>query len=205
MIDFKKIFDRTYKNVSNIKIKVKTLPDIKPYIDETCNKLKIISKNETKTVELEDGYYGLDELIEGITENLEDVNIKCRKDKKNRVIFENTDEDEFEIDCEDCSFGKYLGFVEEKYESESKYISEETSLLALDKIFVYLVNISPDTFCTISNNKKIVMNYKQDNTIEELDCLIVQIKDCDTTEETNFHNFNNNKINLILSFDCDEE
>jgi hypothetical protein len=205
MIDFNEKFDRTYKNVTNLKLKIKSLSDLKPHINETCNKLKIIIGNETKKIELEDGYYELDELLEGITENLEDVNIICRKDKKGRVIFENTNNEEFEIDCEDTSFAKYLGFTENKYELECKYISEIVSPLSINKIFVYFPNISNESFCTIDNNNKINMNYDQDAPIAELDCLIVQIKDSETTEETNFHDFSGNKFNFVLTFDCDLE
>ncbi len=205
MIDFNEKYGRTYKNITNFKLKIKTLPDLKPYIDETCNKLKIIIGNETKKIELDDGYYELDELLEGITENLEDVNIICKKDKKGRVIFESTNKEEFEIDCEDCSFGKYLGFTEEKYETEYKYIAESTSPLAIDKIYLYFPNISENYFCTINNDKKINMNYEQENPIAELDCLIIQIKDIEINEELNFHNFSGNKIEFTLTFDCDEE
>ena len=205
MIDFNEKYSRTYKNITNLKFKIKTLPNLKPFIDETCNKLKIIIGNETKKIELDDGYYELDELLEGITENLEDVNIICKKDKKGRIIFENTNKEDFEIDCEDCSFGKYLGFTEEKYETETKYISETTSPLAINKIYLYFPNISEQSFCVINNDKKINMNYEQENPIAELDCLIIQIKDIETNEEMNFHNFSGNKIEFTLTFECDEE
>jgi hypothetical protein len=205
MIDFNEKYGRTYKNISNLKFKIKTLPDLKPFIDETCNKLKIIIGNETKKIELDDGYYELDELLEGITENLEDVDIVCKKDKKGRVVFENKNKEEFEIDCEDCSFGKYLGFTEEKYESESKYISESTSQLAINKIYLYFPNISEQSFCVINNDKKNFVNYEQETPIAELDCLIIQIKDIETSEEMNFHDFSNNKIEFSLTFECDEE
>jgi hypothetical protein len=49
------------------------------------------------------------------------------------------------------------------------------------------------------------MNYEQENSIAELDCLIIQIKDIETNEELNFHNFSGNKIECSLTFDCDEE
>jgi len=202
MIDFKEKFDRTYKNVTNIKIKIREMPDLRPMIDDTCNKLTIITNSETKKIELTDGYYELDELLNDITENMEDVDIICKKDKKGRVIFENTRGEDFELNCEDCSFGKYLGFCEEKYMSDSKYISENISQLSINKIYLYLLNISDNVFCTIDNDNKIKMMTSQ-NKIEELDCLIIQVKDLETSDEQHFHDFSGNKFELVITFECD--
>ena len=97
-----------------MKIKIKKLESIRPQINESCNQLNIIIGNETKKIELDDGAYELDDLLEGITENLSDINIICKKDKKGRVIFENTNGYDFEINCSENSFGKFLGFTELK-------------------------------------------------------------------------------------------
>ena len=74
--------------------------------------LNIIIGNETKKIELDNGFYSLDDLVEGISENLEDVNIVCKRDKKGRVIIENTESDDFIIDCSEDSFGKYFALPE---------------------------------------------------------------------------------------------
>ncbi len=209
MIDFNEKFDRTYKNISNIQLKIKTLPELQPKINDTCNKLKIIVNSNIKNIQLEEGYYTLEEIIEGITENLSDVNIICRKDKKNRVIFESTIGENFEIDCQEDSLAKYLGFVDLDYNSDTKYISETPSALANDKIFVFFPNISSDCFCMVDNTKNMKTLYNNDDNdnkshIDELDCLIVQIKDINTDEENYFHNFEGNKFHFILSFECDK-
>ena len=202
MIDFKEKYNTTYKNARNFKLKLKTLCELQPKIDENSNNLVIVINNETKRIELEEGYYTLDELVEGITANLEDVNIVCKKDKKGRVIFENTENEDFEIDCLDKSFAKYLGFCEDNYNGDSKYVSENISSLLINKIYLYIPNISDEVFCTIDKNKKIDLNYENDEPINELDCLIIQIKDIETNEENYFHNFND-KYHLTLTFDYD--
>ena len=204
MIDLKQKFDRNYTNLSNISLKIKKLESIQPEITESCNKLNIIIGNETKKIELDDGFYSLDDLVEGISENLEDVNIVCKRDKKGRVIIENTESDDFIIDCSEDSFGKYLGFTEDRYENSSKYISEESSMLLNDSIYIYFPNIIPNKpFCRIDNEKNIKLLYPK-QTIEEIDCLIIQIKNSETEEEIDFHNFTN-KFEFELTFECDKE
>ena len=206
MIDIKDNKNRIYKNLSNLKLKITELTTIRPIIDNTCNTLNIIISNETKKIELDDGEYSLDDLVEGITENLTDVNIKCKKDKKGRVIFENTNSNDFEIDCENNSFGKFLGFMEQKYEGSSKYISETSSALLLDSIYLYFVNISAEKpFCKINLDKSIEYLYNPKDIVAELDCLIIQIKDSKTIEEVDFHNFNEQLFEFELEFECDKE
>ena len=204
MIDLKHKFDRNYTNLSNISLKIKKLESIQPEITESCNKLNIIIGNETKKIELDNGFYSLDDLVEGISENLEDVNIVCKRDKKGRVIIENTESDDFIIDCSEDSFGKYLGFVEDRYENSSKYVSEESSMLLNDSIYIYFPNIIPNKpFCKIDSEKNIKLLYPK-QTIEEIDCLIIQIKNSETEEEIDFHNFTN-KFEFELTFECDKE
>ena len=48
----------------------------------------------------------------------------------------------------------------------------------------------------------IVLTIKEN--IDELDCLIVQVKDMETNEDY-FHNFEGNKFKLQMSFECDKE
>ena len=111
--------------------------------------------------------------------------------------------DEFEIDCMENSFGKFLGFTEMKYENSSKYISETPSSLLSDAIYLYFPNISNELpFCKINLNNNIEYFYNDKLNIDDIDCLIVQIKDIKTDKESNFHDFNNNKFLFELTFDC---
>ena len=203
MIDFKEKYEETYKNIKDIKLKIDKF-NIKPKITESNNELIIIIGNQTKKIELEEGYYELEDLINGISENLEDVNIKCMIDKKGRVIIENINNDDFEIKCNESSFGYILGFTEETYINSSRYISEISSPLSKEEVYLYFSNISTKPFCKISENKKITYLYKFTKPINELDCLIIQLKDSNTEEEIDFHNFYGEEYSLNIVMDCDK-
>jgi hypothetical protein len=203
MIDFKKNFDTIYKNITNIKLKVNNI-NITPEIKEPYNKLNIIIGDQTKKIELEDGVYPLDDLIEGITENLEDVNIICKVDKKGRVIIENTNDEDFKIECGEESFGRFLGFTETEYENSSKYVSESCSPLYISNIFVSFTNINTKPLYKINTEGDITQLIELDKPITELDCLIIQIKDTPTPEEEDFHDFNGELYSLELEFECDK-
>jgi len=203
MIDFKEKYNRTYKNISDITLKINEL-NIIPEIKEPYNNLNIIINNQTKKIELEDGMYELEDLISGITENLEDVNIVCSIDKKGRVIIENTEDEEFEIQSDEKSFGRFLGFTEENYNGSTKYISELPSPLSRKELYLYFTNISNKPFCKINKDNNITYMHKITKPINELDCLIVQFKDINTEEDSNYHNFYGESYSIELTMNCDK-
>jgi hypothetical protein len=203
MIDFGNKYNTIYKNITNMKLKINKL-NIIPEIKEPYNKLNIIIGNQTKKIELEDGVYPLNDLVDGISENLEDVNIVCKVDKKGRVIIENTDGNDFKIECGNESFGKFLGFTESNYENSSKYISESPSLLNKQDIYLFFTNLSSKPIYKIDSDNNITQLIKLDKIIKELDCLIIQIKDTDTSEETDLHDFCGDLYSFELSFECDK-
>jgi hypothetical protein len=205
MIDFNEKYNRTFKNISNLQLKVKKLPKLTPLITSDCNTLNIIINGETKNIELDDGEYSIDDIVDGITENLSDVNIECKIDKNNRVIIQNTEGEDFDIDCTTNSFAKYLGFVNDSYSGESKYISELPNKLSINKIYLFIPNIQKELFCTINEDSDIDLNIDSDLKISELDSLIIQIKNVNTQTESNFHDFYGNKFCFELTFECDKE
>ena len=76
--------------------------------------------------------------------------------------------------------------------------------LAIKELYLYFTNISTKPFCKINADKKITYLHKITKPINELDCLIVQFKDTNTEEETNFHNFNGKYFSLELNMNCDK-
>ena len=203
MIDFKDKYNTTYKNITNMKLKINNM-NVIPEIKEPYNKLNIVIGNQTKKIELEDGIYQLTDLVEGITENLEDVNIICKVDKKGRVIIENTNGEDFKIECGEESFGRFLGFTESEYDNSSKYVSESCSPLNITNIFVSFTNINTKPIYKINEDGNITQLIKLDKPVSELDCLIIQIKDSPTSEEEDFHDFNGELYSLELEFECDK-
>ena len=65
-------------------------------------------------------------------------------------------------------------------------------------------NISQNPLFKIDKNNKVNNLIKIDKPIKELDCLIVQIKDTNTNEDIEFHDFNGDDYSFELSFDCDK-
>ena len=114
------------------------------------------------------------------------------------------EDEEFEIQSDENSFGRFLGYTEDYYNGSTKYISEMPSPLSQKEIYLYFTNISTKPFCKINADNKITYLHKIIKPINELDCLIVQFKDTNTEEETNFHNFNGKYFSLELNMNCDK-
>lgn len=199
IVDFN---NKVYKSVSNFSIIVEELPNFKPFINNVHNKLNIICDGKTKDIELDEDHYELDEILEGLTDNLEDINIVCSLNDEGFVQFENTQGITFELNGETESFLCLLGFTEKKYSGSEIYVAKNPCPFNLDKLYLYIPNIDKNKpVCTIDESGNVDMLLNPNKIIQKLDCAVVQIKDGETTERNLFHNFCGKPPKLQLRFD----
>ncbi len=190
MIDFKERDNNIYNDVNKIQVIVNEFKTFNPYINDTCNKLIISCDDKTKDICLDEDVYELDEILEGLTENLEDISICCELNDEGYVVIHNTDNVEFKIDGTENSFLSLLGFTNKVYEGETEYIAENLPSFNIDMVYVYMPNIDKTKpICSINSNLKVKMLYNSRKKIGKLDCVVVHIKDRETTEREYFHNF----------------
>jgi hypothetical protein len=204
MIEFNKSPYRTYKNVTDIKITNSSMPKLIPKINDTCNSFKISVGDEIKAIELAEDDYTLNEIVDGINDSLESVGIVCKVDKKGKVIIEQTDGDEFELDCSENSFAPFLGFTSSEYTGKSKYTSEESNKFEIKQIYLYISNVSKEPFAKIDREGKLTQLYNLSNKIDLLDYVVIQFRNSITADETDLYKFGGKTHNFTLSIKADK-
>lgn len=194
--------NKIYKSLTNLNIIVEELPHFKPFINNVQNKLNIVCNGKTKDIELDEDHYELDEILEGLTNNLEDINVICSLNDDGFVQFKNTKGVELELNGEKESFLCLLGFTEKKYNGSNIYIAENLCPFNLDKLYLYIPNIDKNKpICTIDDSGNVNMLLNPNKIIQKLDCVVIQIKDGESSERNLFHNFCGKPPKLQLRFD----
>ena len=101
--------------------------------------------------------------------------------------------------CGSKSFGKYLGFTQEKYNSASSYIAEEIPELNLNVIYIYFPNLDKNNpIFSINSNQEITCLTRL-KPISTLKSLIVQFKKTKDPTKKDFISFEDKpKLNLEI-------
>ena len=103
--------------------------------------------------------------------------------------------------CGPNSFGKYLGFIQEKYESSTSYIAEELPELNLNEIFIFFPNLDKSNPIFSINQDQEIKLLKNLQTISNLKSLIVQFKKSLNPTKKDFITFNEKpQIDLEISY-----
>ena len=180
MIDFSREFGSDIINLTNIKIdnlKIK----IYPVINSTCNTFTVGGYECT----LGDGSYTINEIIEELNDNFDSVDcgVEIILKSNGKLLLENRNGEDFEIDCRNNSVGKYLGFTKDKYTGKSKYTAEKIHKFDNLPIYLYFKNLSDEPIATI-NTDGTYKQHKSEFIVSRLPCLIIQFKK-EITNETN--------------------
>jgi len=194
-------FNKPYTNVliENIKLKDKLI--FNPKITSNNNELKIICGSETRDIQLDEDYYSLDDIVEGITENLSDINISLSINDDGFVEINNNEGEKFDMICSLNSFGKYLGFTQNKYESSSSYIAEEIPELNLNELYIFFPNLDKTNPVFSINSNQEVRCINKLKQISNLKSLIVQFKKTKDPTKKDFITFEDKpKLNLEVTF-----
>ena len=137
----------------------------------------------------------LENLSEALNENNANINIKLNNE--NKVLIENLDNDNFKLDLSNNSIGKLFGFKKINYENNSMYLSENECKLIDKKYYIYFSNIDEnEPFYEVYDNK--IKNIKKiNNTLSNLNGIIIQFKDTDG----NIIDFDSKKHNFKLNIE----
>ena len=183
MVDLEDLLGRTISGIKEI-----ILNDIKlqfdPTIDNTNNEFDIIYNNDPIPISIEGGKHKINDIIEDINSALkqEGFAITLRLSKDNKIIFEQTNNNNFELDFSATPLGTYLGFIKKKYEGAPKYTAENPHMFNRDPIYLYVPLFSKDQpFATLFYNgsfnqelqvvpKKLshlIFQFKREKTIED--------------------------------------
>ena len=134
------------KNLEKLTISKSDLPMLRPIIDESNNTLCIMYNDEEIPLELpvrDD--YKIDDILNEINDAYvsEDIPIKLKLDKNGKTVIENTKGEIFELNMNINPIGPYLGFQEEQYTGNSRYVSEMAHMFLNDSYFMFIQEISP--------------------------------------------------------------
>ena len=198
MIDLKERDNKVYTKVSNIRMSIDNF-NIST-INDMSNIIEFTVDGQTKRIELEDGDYELDDLISGINDNLEELQIKCFLNKNKLIVFKH--KDNFEIDCKNKKLGRMLGFTQNKYMDDNEYVAETINSFSIDKIYIYIPNIDKKPFATVDRENNVELLYKSSKVLNKLDSIIVRCKDINDDSEI-YHEFSGVCPSIKLSFECE--
>ena len=183
-------------------------------IIKDSNKFVFTMDNKETEIELDDGEYTIDEIIESIQSGFDQFELRMKISvENNKIIIENLKKKSFEMYNEEYSLLKYLGFTKEKYVGKYLYESEISHSL-FDNIYMYIYcglngkqeRLFDNSFAEI-NIKKIKKNYKKElnRTVNgNFECLVIKFKNRITDEnddeddEYNLYNFMRNPHQFIL-------
>jgi hypothetical protein len=105
------------------------------------------------------------------------------------------------INGETETFLHLLGFENKVYKDDSIYTAENISAFNIEKVYIYIPNIDKSKpICSINSDLEVEMLFSSDKVISKLDCVIIQIKDEMTSNNTRLHNFCGTPPKLELKF-----
>ena len=133
-----------FKDVTGIEVLDYSFPKDLCKITKDNNQLMIIIEGEEKLIELEDGTYSIDEIVDGLQSafEAEEMKINIEIDEDEHIVLSSS-EQEFNFRNDEKSLGRVLGFTEELYENKLVYVSENKHSL-VSKIYMYIDNISKE-------------------------------------------------------------
>ncbi len=192
-----------YKNVTGIEVLDYNFPKDLCKINKNNNQLEIIMDGEEKLIELEDGEYSIDEIIDGLQSAFDDNNMALSIDIDNdeHIVLSSTDK-EFSFKNEENSLGKILGFTEDEYKDDRVYKSENKYSL-VSKIYLYIENISPQEpfgIIDLKSNKKNPLIKHFNQPISEIKEMILKFKRR-PTDEDDLVNFSNKPHKLTFKIE----
>ena len=194
-------FDGPLKRVKNINIYKYNIP-INIKINDTCDKFNITYQGNNMELEISNKEYTINELIAKINNGLQnnlDKSIKLEIVENNKIKI--SADDEVVINNIDSSILKIFGFIKNNYSGKTNYISEKNHIFNIDKIYLYITNISTNPFAIINEFGKLEqLITKFDTPIQKLSTLELQFKNSETDDD-DIHNFAGNPHSLDIQFE----
>ena len=191
------------KNIVGIEVLDYSFPSDLSYINKNNNQLVINFNNEEKVIELENGNYSINEIVEGLQNAFEadEMNINIDIDDNEHIVLSSTDT-EFSFKNNDRSLAKLLGFTEKSYNGERVYISENKHML-VSKIYLYIDNISnnePFGVIDLQSNKTHPLTKRFVKPIGQIKEMILKFKRRRTNED-DLIEFNRKPHRLTFKFE----
>lgn len=193
-------------NVTAIEMVNYKFPNTNPKIDNTHNQFKFVHNDEEKVVELANGNYELDEIVEAIQSvfDQEETNIKIDITSDNKCVIESADRSTFSLINDDASIMKLLGFDKSVYDNSYIHISNGKHKFN-NKIYMYIDNISlTEPFAVIDmNNTQKTFKKKYSSPIPELKELVLKFKPIETPDDI-LCEFNNEPHRITFNFETSQ-
>jgi len=191
--------EKNLNKIKNIYLSDYNFPKLSKNVTNTNNSLLVEINDDEKFIELEEGNYEVESLLDNLSKALNEnnANINIKLNNENKVIIENLDSTNFKLDLSNNSIGKLFGFENDIYENKSIYMSENECKLIDKKYYIYFSNIDEDEpFYEVYNNN--IKNIKKINsTLSNLNGIIIQFKDT----ENNIIDFDSKKHNFKLNIE----
>jgi hypothetical protein len=204
--DYMAVLDKSYCNVTGVKITSMDMPKLKFNIDDECNELKFIINNSTTKYNVQNGLYNAANLIQTIRDG---IMLLCPEldiyiDEKRHVVIKNDSVKEFELIPNTNDILPKLGFTRSSYKKRNMYVSEKKCHIT-DSAIIYLY--MPDLFFK-ENIAKINLQtgvYEQcatnlEHAITELNALIIKFKTNEDFVKETLYDFNGSPHILKMEF-----
>jgi hypothetical protein len=203
--DYMVALDKPLNNINSITLNKIKLPKLNINITNNRYEFKYIINSELKCLELNEGEYKLDELIDCLQEALDNEgdNIKINIESNNKVTICNQNNQEFILDNQGNSMLNLLGFVNNNYNNNFTYTSENCHKF-INKIYLYFENISKlEPFCELNlfgHNNSITKEYTK--PLNNLNAIIIKFKINlnENNGEEELYDFENKPHKLELTF-----
>jgi hypothetical protein len=176
-------------------------PNKKITINENNNQF-VFDIDEEQTIELEEGEFNINDIIEA-TQNIfeqNDINIQLSITPDNRVVIKSNNE--FILKNESGSILKSLGFTKKIYKNKSKYIAESCCINS-SRLYLFIDNISTkDPIGMIELDKKEITPIRKEfkTPIDELTDILLKFK-TNNTEDNDLYDFNEEPHVLTLKLE----
>ena len=178
--DYMVQLDKPYKNIKCIELIDYKFPNMSQDIEITNdnNEFTFIFDNDEQSVQLDTGIYNIKNVINTIQEVLDDAEIHLQlKINNNKIIIQHTEKENFGLKNDEHSILRELGFTNETYEDNYKYVGED-EIKNITKMYMFIENISEkDPIGLIDLEKSVTPIKKQfKKPINELKEMIIKFK-----------------------------
>jgi hypothetical protein len=200
-------FDEPYLNVNSIELLDYEFPKSSVKIDKENREFLLIVKGKTTKkypIEIEDGDYSFNEIIEMLEKCFEmyNINITIECDSKKRIILKG----KYEFEIKNLGLLSLFGFKDKHYEGSNEYTSEREHAWGDNKFYLYLYLGGKDKreelLGMIDGNKVKKIKKEFTDPIKKMKALVFKFKKSETEDE-DFVDFNDEPHKMKIKIGSD--
>ena len=210
--------DDKYNNIISVMLKSYTLPTLINNVTDKNNKFYYIigdeeheeneenEESEVKCISINPGRYSSNNIVSVLQKQISNDNLLIKKLSYGYISIKHKKGSNFKIVKNENSINELLGFIQNNYQNENCYRSDEICKINdIDKIYLFLSNIVNDTpFAEINLKTPVIKNCNiikkfDKKPIDELKDMVVKFKiDGDPLNDNFYKGFGDTSHELVL-------